>query len=63
MSFKEEMLKAMNTYKPLNINWFIFQEIIDKYCIDKAKVKETIKKYSYAILKQEEDKILEELGL
>jgi len=31
MSFEEELLKEMNTYKPIPPNWFIFKEVIDKH--------------------------------
>ena len=42
MTFKEELLKAMNTYKPLKSNWFIFEEIINKHRLDKAIIKTAI---------------------
>lgn len=37
MTLKKELLKAMEMYKPIEANWFIFEEIIDKYKLKEGK--------------------------
>jgi len=74
MSFEEELLKEMNTYKPISANWFIFKETIDKHCVDKQRVKEavgeiikyrglTIECQIQNSIACEKERILKELGL
>lgn len=52
MTFEEELRDAMNTYKPIPINDFIFKEIVEKYYVDKQRFKDIIGKRKMKVQKE-----------
>jgi len=42
---KQKVKDAIETYKGIQPNWFIFKEIIDKYCLDKSEVRKALDEY------------------